>query len=57
LSWPRGVASTRAAGLRTPPTKVTELRAKAAAGVPKTELARQHGIHRDTVYRYLTEGE
>ena len=27
--------------------------AQAAAGVPKTQLARQHGIHRDTAYRYL----
>ena len=33
--------------------QVIELRAQAAAGVPKTELARQYGIHRDTVYRYL----
>lgn len=33
--------------------QVTELRAQADAGVPKTELGRQYGIHRDTVYRYL----
>ena len=32
-----------------------ELLAQAAAGVPKTELARQYGIHRDTVYRYLAQ--
>ena len=33
--------------------QVTELRTQAAAGIPKTQLARQYGIHRDTVYRYL----
>lgn len=31
----------------------TELRAKAAAGVPKAALARQYGISRETVYAYL----
>ena len=35
------------------PEQVAELRTQAAAGVPKTQLARQYGIHRDTVYRYL----
>ncbi|MCU0299373.1 MAG: helix-turn-helix domain-containing protein [Candidatus Nanopelagicales bacterium] len=33
------------------------MRAQAAAGVPKTQLARQYGIHRDTVYRYLANVE
>ena len=37
--------------------QVTELRAQAASGVPKTELARQYGIHRDTVYRHLASSE
>lgn len=36
--------------------QITELRTQAAAGVPKTELARQYGIHRDTLYRYLAAG-
>ena len=31
----------------------TELRAKAAAGVPQDALARQYGISRETVYAYL----
>ncbi|TFC91137.1 recombinase family protein [Cryobacterium sp. TMT4-31] len=31
----------------------TELREKAAAGVPKTALARHYGISRETVYAYL----
>ena len=46
-SWPRsGVYKGRRPSLT--PEQVTELRAQAAAGVPKTELARQYGIHRDT---------
>lgn len=39
------------------PDQVTELREQAASGVPKTELARQYGIHRDTVYRYLANDD
>ena len=38
------------------PEQVAQLRAQAAAGVPKTQLAKQYGIHRDTVYRYLGVG-
>ncbi|TFC93371.1 MULTISPECIES: recombinase family protein [Cryobacterium] len=33
--------------------RATELRAKAAAGVPKAALARHYGISRETVYAYL----
>lgn len=33
--------------------KATELREKAASGVPKATLARQFGISRETVYAYL----
>ena len=51
LAKKRGVYKGRRPSLTA--EQVTELRAQAAAGVPKTELARQYGIHRDTVYRYL----
>ena len=54
LAKKRGVYKGRRPSLTA--EQVTELRAQAAAGVPKTELARQYGIHRDTVYRYLVEG-
>jgi DNA invertase Pin-like site-specific DNA recombinase len=55
LAKKRGVYKGRRPSLTA--EQVTELRAQAAAGVPKTELARQHGIHRDTVYRYLAADE
>ena len=55
LAKKRGVYKGRRPSLTA--EQVTELRAQAAAGVPKTELARQYGIHRDTVYRYLASGE
>jgi DNA invertase Pin-like site-specific DNA recombinase len=51
LAKKRGVYKGRRPSLTT--DQVAELRAQAATGVPKTELARQYGIHRDTVYRYL----
>jgi DNA invertase Pin-like site-specific DNA recombinase len=55
LAKKRGVYKGRRPSLTA--EQVSELRAQAAAGVPKTELARQYGIHRDTVYRYLAAGE
>jgi DNA invertase Pin-like site-specific DNA recombinase len=54
LAKKRGVYKGRRPSLTA--EQVTELRAQAAAGVPKTQLARQYGIHRDTVYRYLAAG-
>jgi DNA invertase Pin-like site-specific DNA recombinase len=55
LAKKRGVYKGRRPSLTA--EQVTELRAQAAAGVPKTELARHYGIHRDTVYRYLASVE
>ena len=55
LAKKRGVYKGRRPSLTS--DQVTELRTQAAAGVPKTQLARQYGIHRDTVYRYLANGE
>jgi DNA invertase Pin-like site-specific DNA recombinase len=55
LAKKRGVYKGRRPSLTA--EQVTELRSQAASGVPKTELARQFGIHRDTVYRYLAIGE
>lgn len=54
LAKKRGVYKGRRPSLTA--EQVTELRAQAAAGVPKTQLAKQYGIHRDTVYRYLVNG-
>jgi DNA invertase Pin-like site-specific DNA recombinase len=51
LAKKRGVYQGRRPSLTA--EQVAELRAQAAAGVPKTQLAKQYGIHRDTVYRYL----
>lgn len=51
LAKKRGVHKGRRPSLTA--DQVSEMRAQAAAGIPKTELARQFGIHRDTVYRYL----
>ena len=53
LAKKRGVYKGRRPSLTS--DQVTELRTQAPAGVPKTELARQYGIHRDTVYRYLAQ--
>ena len=30
-----------------------ELAARAAAGIPKTQLAKDYGLSRETVYQYL----
>lgn len=35
------------------PEQVAELTARSAAGTPKSELARQYGLSRETVYQYL----
>jgi DNA invertase Pin-like site-specific DNA recombinase len=55
LAKKRGAYKGRRPSLTT--EQVAELRAQAAAGVPKTQLARQYAIHRDTVYRYLARIE
>lgn len=55
LAKKRGVYKGRRPSLTA--DQVAELRRLAAAGTPKTELAGQFGIHRDTVYRYLANGE
>jgi DNA invertase Pin-like site-specific DNA recombinase len=51
----RGVYKGRARTLSE--EQAAQLRDKAAAGVPKAELARQFGIHRATVYHYLQTAE
>ncbi|POH62098.1 hypothetical protein C3B61_18550 [Cryobacterium zongtaii] len=48
---PRGAYRGRAPSMDA--KSATELRAKAAAGVPKAALARHSGISRETVYAYL----
>lgn len=35
------------------PDKVSELVARATAGIPKAQLARDYGLSRETVYQYL----
>ncbi|WP_425266252.1 helix-turn-helix domain-containing protein [Cryobacterium luteum] len=37
--------------------RAAELREKAAAGVPKSVLAREFGVSRETVYVYLRAGD
>lgn len=51
LAKQRGVYRGRARSLTA--TQVVDLRARAAAGVPKTVLAREYGVSRETVYAYL----
>lgn len=51
LAKERGAYRGRAASLTA--ERATELRERAAAGVPKAALARQFGISRETVYTYL----
>jgi DNA invertase Pin-like site-specific DNA recombinase len=38
------------------PEQATELVSRAAAGTPKSTLAREYGISRETVYQYLRQG-
>lgn len=51
LAKARGVYKGRKRALD--PDKVSELVARAAAGVPKAQLAREYGLSRETVYQYL----
>ncbi|HEY3268382.1 MAG TPA: recombinase family protein [Armatimonadota bacterium] len=51
LARQRGVYRGRKKALS--PDQVTDLQARAAAGVPKAKLARDFGISRDTLYEYL----
>ncbi|TFD50334.1 Hin recombinase [Cryobacterium frigoriphilum] len=51
LAKKRGVYRGRTPSLDT--VRAAELREKAAAGVPKSVLAREFGISRETVYVYL----
>ena len=54
-----GIAAARLRGAYTgrkpalSPTQAEQLRARAAAGEPKAQLAREFGISRETVYAYL----
>lgn len=51
LAKTRGVYKGRKRALG--PEKVAELAARAAAGIPKAQLAREYGLSRETVYQYL----
>ncbi|GAP60784.1 transposon Tn501 resolvase [Arthrobacter sp. Hiyo1] len=51
LAKARGVYRGRSKALT--PDEAAELRQLAAAGEPKSGLARQYGISRETVYQYL----
>ena len=51
LAKTRGVYKGRKRALD--PEKVAELAARAAAGIPKAQLAREYGLSRETVYQYL----
>jgi DNA invertase Pin-like site-specific DNA recombinase len=55
LAKTRGVYKGRKRELDT--EKVAELAARAAAGIPKAQLARDYGLSRETVYQYLRRGD
>ena len=55
LAKTRGVYKGRKHALD--PERVTELVARAAAGTPKAQLAREYGLSRETVYQYLRRSE
>ena len=55
LAKTRGVYKGRKRSLT--PDQVSELVASALAGVPKTQLAREYGLSRETVYQYLRRCE
>lgn len=55
LAKTRGVYKGRKRALG--PEQVTELVARAAAGVPKTQLAKEYGLSRETVYQYLRRSD
>ena len=41
----------------TAPELAAELADRAAEGVPKSQLAREYGLSRETVYQYLRRGQ
>lgn len=51
LAKTRGVYKGRKRSLS--PEQVSELVARALSGIPKTQLAREYGLSRETVYQYL----
>ncbi|KAA0973025.1 recombinase family protein [Paeniglutamicibacter gangotriensis] len=51
LAKTRGVYKGRKRSLN--PEQVSELVARALSGIPKTQLAREYGLSRETVYQYL----
>ena len=55
LAKTRGVYKGRKRALE--PDKVSELVVRAAAGIPKAQLAREYGLSRETVYQYLRRAE
>ena len=55
LAKTRGVYKGRKRSLN--PQQVSELVASALAGVPKTQLARDYGLSRETVYQYLRRSD
>ena len=55
LAKARGVYKGRKRALD--PDKVSELVARAAAGIPKAQLAREYGLSRETVYQYLRRSD
>ena len=54
LARQRGAYRGRARALTA--EQVLQLRQRAAEGIPKATLAREYGISRETVYRYLRAG-
>lgn len=55
LAKARGVYKGRKRALS--PEQVAELVARAAAGIPKTQLAKYYGLSRETVYQYLRRAD
>lgn len=51
LAKAKGVYKGRAKALK--PEQIAEVREQAAAGIPKTDLARAYGVSRETLYSYL----
>jgi DNA invertase Pin-like site-specific DNA recombinase len=51
IAKPKGVYEGRNKAL--PPEQVEELIELARSGLPKADLARSHGISRETVYQYI----
>jgi DNA invertase Pin-like site-specific DNA recombinase len=55
LAKARGVYKGRKHALG--PEMAIELTARAAAGIPKAQLAREYGLSRETVYQYLRRAD